>query len=224
MELEQMEAIELEINRIFEECDVREVDFMPTLEPPYVLFVEHVLGVSMVLLKPLYRSVYQKLMALLVTANDVKKASKWDSNVANQLVQQDFWTTALRVTQVVLVVKGDLAVAYNIRKKALLHNPHLLCKEFNFSAAIFSKHPKSPSGWEHRRWCLKQHLQLRDGLRIGETETEKELCRVMAEKYPRNYYAWMHRLWLLTFMTDDQVGNNELHVSPHSHNNFCVFP
>ena len=36
-------------------------------------------------------------------------------------------------------------------------------------------------------------------------ETEKELCKNMAEKYPKNYYAWMHRLWLLPQMNQYQV-------------------
>jgi len=27
----------------------------------------------------------------------------------------------------------------------------------------------------------------------------------MAEKYPKNYYAWLHRKWLLQYFTIEQV-------------------
>eukprot|EP01032_Pedospumella_encystans_P022027 gene22027-24973_t len=57
-----------------------------------------------------------------------------------------------------------------------------------------------------------------------EVETERELTRVMAEKHPKNYYAWMHRLWVLQYMSKYQL-EDELyftktwlqgHVSDHS--------
>lgn len=53
---------------------------------------------------------------------------------------------------------------------------------------------------------------------------EQRLCASMAEQHPRNYYAWNHRLWLLQFMSVEQLEaelrwtHNWLrtHVSDHS--------
>jgi protein prenyltransferase alpha subunit repeat containing protein 1 len=86
---------------------------------------------------------------------------------------------------------------------------------------LFSRHPKSPSAWQHVRWCYIQRLSLRDDsseagkystwdrrgnyILPAELETEREICRRSAERYPKNYYAWMHRLWLLSQMNCMQV-------------------
>jgi hypothetical protein len=35
----------------------------------------------------------------------------------------------------------------------------------------------------------------------SQIDTEKDLCTSNAESYPKNYYAWMHRIWLLQFMS-----------------------
>ena len=79
--------------------------------------------------------------------------------------------------------------------------------EIPLTALIFTRHPKCPSGWQHRRWCIAQrkHDGLTRGLSCSEIESERELCKEMAEKHPKNYYAWVHRLWLLPFMLPNQV-------------------
>ena len=61
-------------------------------------------------------------------------------------------------------------------------------------------------------------------LSIKELDNELLLCSTSAESYPKNYYAWMHRLWLLQYMDYiyiekelDFIDNWLLaHVSDHS--------
>eukprot|EP01033_Poteriospumella_lacustris_P013652 gene13652-9779_t len=58
----------------------------------------------------------------------------------------------------------------------------------------------------------------------SEIETEREICRRSADRYPKNYYAWMHRLWLLPSMTLSQLEDEYsftydwlyMHTSDHS--------
>lgn len=55
-------------------------------------------------------------------------------------------------------------------------------------------------------------------------EVEQRLCATMAELHPKNYYAWNHRLWLLKFMSAEQLEAElrwmhqwmRTHVSDHS--------
>jgi hypothetical protein len=42
-------------------------------------------------------------------------------------------------------------------------------------------------------------------LREDEIEHERALCESIADLYPKNYYAWNHRLWLLAFMSMQQL-------------------
>lgn len=170
----------------------------------------------------------------------------------------------LSLTRAVLVVRGDMPSALNARKMAIrmplwtflmnydrVHpsfggkesirpNRHSAClvlleQELSLLDALFTLHPKSPSAWHHRRWCLSFREALRrsaaprhscskwmgtiaSGCRIsaptnrhdeGDTSCsialsaeewlrEAELCTLVNSRYPKNYYGWLHRLWLLS--------------------------
>lgn len=65
-------------------------------------------------------------------------------------------------------------------------------------------------GWEHRRWCLLRALTQTGGsVSSGTTSIqvhidlneELSLCARGAQDYPKNYYAWTQRLWLLRHLT-----------------------
>ena len=128
-----------------------------------------------------------------------------------------------------------MPIAFNIRKRLVIHERLDVSTELRFLKMLFTKHPKSPSSWDHRRWCL------RISLRQSHTEScqsamaldsaamleERELCRHMADIYPKNYYAWVHRLWLLQFMDVESLHQElqftylwlQSHVSDHSASN-----
>jgi protein prenyltransferase alpha subunit repeat containing protein 1 len=192
-----LETIITEAVTIFQMRDIVEVDFIPSAVPPYVVTKEQALGLSTSVLKPLYAHAYKYLCHWYTIIKDLvfnKQGLK--EEVLNQLD---------RYSLMVLMIKGDLAFAYTVRKTLLLEDKTKISKEIGICAAIFAKHPKSPSGWEHRRWCYRQRATTKTALAPAEIETERELCKIMAEKYPKNYYAWRHRLWLLSHMTKFQV-------------------
>lgn len=185
---------------LFQNDIVKEVDFVMLEDQSPILFMEHSLAISLLIIKELYKYSYQSFF-------EEYKEYKQSLNPTEFQIKRLF-----NLTLTCLIIKGDLAMAYNARKSLLLNplnrNPgESIAREILILGAIFSKHPKSPAGWEHRRWCYQQRLLLsnRTKLFLSEIETEKEICYQSADKYPKNYYAWIHRHWLLQYFSNDQV-------------------
>lgn len=184
---------------------MREIDFMPVLSPPYVLYAENTMGISMKVIKDLYLYAYQRFLS-----------------ISNQNRQLSDSASLMQASLALLTIKADFPMAYNVRKEVLLTEDTLerYGQEIQKLHTLFSRHPKSPSAWQHVRWCYLQRQRLRESsqkkqietiwppgaiLLPSEIETEREICRRSADRYPKNYYAWMHRLWLLPSMTLSQV-------------------
>ena len=208
---------------------IDELGFVMSPPPPNVVLVEHKLGLSIKVLKPLFTYAATEFHTLLHQIRDGKKTLN-DPTVTHDI---------LRYTRAVLLIRGDMPMAYNMRKKILGQHENQstapIVQELMFLKVLFTKHPKSPSSWEHRRWCLRQLLgdrkngvlQKKVSFTDANMQEELDLCTNMAEIYPKNYYAWMHRRWLLFHMTLKQL-NDELaftyawlvsHVSDHSASN-----
>ena len=160
-------------------------------EGPHVIVVEHKLGISMSILKPMFGYVVPELHRLRLLLND--------SPHEELVLRID------KVSLAALLVKGDFPPALDIRKSLITQK--LLCarQEIRLTGVIFSKHPKSPSCWYHRKWCLN-FLQATTDLTIASIISEEcNICQRMCEVYPRNYYSWNHRLWIAQHMSCDQV-------------------
>lgn len=62
---------------------------------------------------------------------------------------------------------------------------------------------QSPSSWAHRKWIYGKLIQTYLVLEANEklekvlrlVSQEIQICTIVAEKYPKNYYAWTHRLF-----------------------------
>eukprot|EP01035_Chromulina_nebulosa_P020934 gene20934-27134_t len=95
-------------------------------------------------------------------------------------------------------------MAFNTRKLLLSRNHLSVAEELMFLSVLYTKHPKSPSAWNHRRFCLlldKDNNKLQEYMVIN----EMNICTKSISKHPKNYYAWMHRLWTLNHLTVDQL-------------------
>jgi hypothetical protein len=205
---------------------INELGIIMSSPPPNLILIDHKLGLSCKILKPLFSYAIDEFHSIL---NDVRYGRK---ELSNMSVQDDI----LRLTRAILIVKGDMPMAYNLRKQLLVSGPLLdVDNELLFLSFLFSHHPKSPSSWQHRRWCLNirnSNNKCNKGdvevvipfLSDAEMNIELDLCTIMSEKYPKNYYSWLHRLWLLQGMNIVQL-ESELkfslawlvsHVSDHS--------
>lgn len=229
--LDQMAELVEEINRAFEDDpEIDELGMVLSSDESIVL-VEHKLGISMAVLKPLF--IYsitelQKHRSVLLKPID--------------LITPDEAKLICNLSRAILLVKGDFPPALNARKVMIENCTLSASREVQFLNVIFSKHPKSPSAWHHRRWCLLRLFRCTSTrtsdsgcgndltLPVQEKEKEREqekdtqmqppsysyssfssvveeevaLCERMCDLYPRNYYSWNHRLWLAQQMDDVQ--------------------
>ncbi|CBJ28281.1 conserved unknown protein [Ectocarpus siliculosus] len=113
--------------------------------------------------------------------------------------------TLLSVTRALLLVNADHGSAWNTRKQLVVDG---LCEgssipqEIKLLNLIFTKHAKSPNAWAHRRWCWRNNERFRARHAditwhpLDEQE-ELKVCQRVAELYPKNYYAWTQRSWVV---------------------------
>lgn len=124
----------------------------------------------------------------------------------------------LQVTSCLLLVCPDNATAWADRKRALLAqqastrktgNDSLIGyswdKELRFLNLLMTKHTKAPTSWFHRKYVfqkiIKRHKEVEEEL-LALTRSEIKLCISVADRYPKNYYAWTHRIYVLHRLQD----------------------
>ncbi|XP_049326180.1 protein prenyltransferase alpha subunit repeat-containing protein 1 isoform X2 [Astyanax mexicanus] len=128
------------------------------------------------------------------------------------------------ITCTLLLLNPDFTTAWNVRKELLqcgVLNPE---KDLYLGKLALTKYPKSPETWIHRRWVL-QRLQKQCSSGFGQKEQqaqveaqgeaersrqseqlqralqeEMKVCTEAAGRYPSNYNAWSHRIWVLQHM------------------------
>jgi protein prenyltransferase alpha subunit repeat containing protein 1 len=107
-----------------------------------------------------------------------------------------------------------------LRKELILKGQLSHKDEINFLNVLFTKHPKSGECWSHRyyiaslyylfskmtirRWILEHMKQCGQSL-TDRVQEELSICSKVAEIYPKNYYAWTHRIWFMKGMPKDKV-------------------
>jgi protein prenyltransferase alpha subunit repeat containing protein 1 len=171
--------------------EIDEMGILLSQPPPAVVVTEHKLGLSMGILKPLFRYAIHRFQEILVLRN------------AGAITDDSIYLEGLSLSRAILLVKGDISIAINYRKEMMLRKLHDIDVELKFLRMLFTKHPKSPGAWQHRRWCIMQRSL--DTMTAKDIEVEQDLCSRMSELYPKNYYAWNHRLWTIQFMNHSEV-------------------
>nr|XP_054947857.1 protein prenyltransferase alpha subunit repeat-containing protein 1 isoform X4 [Pan paniscus] len=128
------------------------------------------------------------------------------------------------------------------RKELILSGTLNPIKDLHLGKLALTKFPKSPETWIHRRWVLQQLIQetslpsfVTKG-NLGTIPTERaqrliqeemEVCGEAAGRYPSNYNAWSHRIWVLQHLAKldvkillDELSSTKhwasMHVSDHS--------
>ncbi|GAA5804276.1 hypothetical protein HPULCUR_009763 [Helicostylum pulchrum] len=100
-----------------------------------------------------------------------------------------------QVTRVMVLLKPDNYTAMNRRKELILSGHIDLKRELALIELIFTipKHSKSSVAWYHRQWIYMHFNQLLD----IDIVNEFKLCTMTSAAYPRNYYSWTYRNWIL---------------------------
>ncbi|KAL3976418.1 hypothetical protein ACER0C_022304 [Sarotherodon galilaeus] len=217
---------------------IDEIGVIPCPEARYnrspIVLVENKLGVESWCVKFLLPYVHNKLLLY-------RQRKHWLDREA-----------LVDITCTLLLLNPDFTTAWNVRKELLLCgvlNPE---KDLYLGKLALTKFPKSPETWIHRRWVLQQVLNQVSTLDHNKNQQQAEavqadaerneqlsdrlartLCQEMkvcsdaAGRYPSNYNAWSHRIWVLQHMArgNVKVFHDELssmrvwvsmHVSDHS--------
>ncbi|XP_034027153.1 protein prenyltransferase alpha subunit repeat-containing protein 1 [Thalassophryne amazonica] len=243
---EREEEVEVLVQRVVKDItnalkrnpNIDEIGVIPCPEARYnrspIVLVENKLGVESWCVKFLLPYVHNKLLLY-------RQRKVWMDREA-----------LVDITCTVLLLNPDFTTAWNVRKELLqcgVLNPE---KDLYLGKLALTKSPKSPETWIHRRWVLQQVLdqfsapapcrnQQQKKIVQDDTVRNQQLCGHLARtlhqemkvcsdaacRYPSNYNAWSHRIWVLQHMAKGNVKifHDELssmrmwvsmHVSDHS--------
>ncbi|XP_033947744.1 protein prenyltransferase alpha subunit repeat-containing protein 1 [Pseudochaenichthys georgianus] len=218
--------------------NIDEIGVIPCPEARYnrspIVLVENKLGVESWCVKFLLPYVHNKLLLYRQRKHWLEREALAD------------------ITCTLLLLNPDFTTAWNVRKELLqcgVLNPE---KDLYLGQLALTKFPKSPETWIHRRWVLQQILgqcsaadrskkRQQGDAEQGDTERgdaersqqlsehlartlhqEMKVCSDAACRYPSNYNAWSHRIWVLQHMGQgnvkvlhDELSSMRLWVSMH---------
>ncbi|XP_032146828.1 protein prenyltransferase alpha subunit repeat-containing protein 1 isoform X2 [Sapajus apella] len=207
---------------------IDEIGLIPCPEARYnrspIVLVENKLGVESWCVKFLLPYVHNKLLLY-------RTRKQWLNR--DELID---------VTCTLLLLNPDFTTAWNVRKELILSGTLNPIKDLHLGKLALTKFPKSPETWIHRRWVLQQLIQetsLPSPVTKGNLGTipaeraqrliqeEMEVCGEAAGRYPSNYNAWSHRIWVLQHLAKldvkillDELSSTKhwasMHVSDHS--------
>uniref|UniRef100_K7FVK3 Protein prenyltransferase alpha subunit repeat containing 1 n=1 Tax=Pelodiscus sinensis TaxID=13735 RepID=K7FVK3_PELSI len=205
-----------------------EIGLIPCPEARYnrspIILVENKLGVESWCVKLLLPYVHNKLLLY-------RQRKQWLNK--DELID---------ITCTLLLLNPDFTTAWNVRKELILSGTLNPVKDLHLGKLALTKFPKSPETWIHRRWVLQQLIQenslptLVTKGNLGTVPVERiqrlvqeemDVCCEAAGRYPSNYNAWSHRIWILQHLGKldvkillDELSSTKhwvsMHVSDHS--------
>ncbi|XP_076021247.1 protein prenyltransferase alpha subunit repeat-containing protein 1 [Genypterus blacodes] len=229
-----MQRVVKDIRNVFKRNpNIDEIGVIPCPEARYnrspIVLVENKLGVESWCVKFLLPYVHNKLLLY-------RQRKHWLDREA-----------LVDITCTLLLLNPDFTTAWNVRKELLQCGVLHPEKDLYLGKLALSKFPKSPETWIHRRWVLQQILRQFSVLdhsmkhQQGEQEQveaersqqltdclartvhqELKVCSDAAGRYPSNYNAWSHRIWVLQHMAKgntkvfhDELSSTRLWISMH---------
>ncbi|KAG5280687.1 hypothetical protein AALO_G00062890 [Alosa alosa] len=222
-----------DINNAFKRNpNIDEIGLIPCPEARYnrspIVLVENKLGVESWCVKFLLPYVHNKLLLY-------RQRKQWLDREA-----------LIDVTCTLLLLNPDFTTAWNVRKELLECGVLSPEKDLYLGKLALTKFPKSPETWIHRRWVLQrlqrelcpglgerkeqadgEHGDGGEATRHGERlrrllQEEMRVCADAAGRYPSNYNAWSHRIWVLQHLAKgnvkilhDELSSMRLWVSMH---------
>ncbi|XP_074993313.1 protein prenyltransferase alpha subunit repeat-containing protein 1 isoform X2 [Calonectris borealis] len=188
---------------------IDEIGLIPCPEARYnrspIVLVENKLGVESWCVKFLLPYVHNKLLLY-------RQRKQWLNK--DELID---------ITCTLLLLNPDFTTAWNVRKELILSGTLNPLKDLHLGKLALTKFPKSPETWIHRRWVLQQLIQenslpslvTKGNLGAAPLERihrlvqeEMNVCSEAAGRYPSNYNAWSHRIWVLQHLGKLTVKKN----------------
>ncbi|MEE6459308.1 hypothetical protein FKM82_000594 [Ascaphus truei] len=233
---EWQEEVEVLVQRVVKDItgafrknpNIDEIGLIPCPEARYnrspIVLVENKLGVESWCIKFLLPYVHNKLLLY-------RQKKRW-------LIRDEL----MDVTCTLLLLNPDFTTAWNVRKELMQSGALNPVKDLQLGKLALTKFPKSPETWIHRRWVLQRIMQQyampssvnKEGScpvpaeRMREiVQEEMHVCGEAAGRYPSNYNAWSHRIWVIQHLGKlnvkllvDELSSTKhwvsMHVSDHS--------
>ncbi|KAF6737487.1 Protein prenyltransferase alpha subunit repeat-containing protein 1 [Oryzias melastigma] len=187
--------------------NIDEIGLIPCPEARYnrspIVMVENKLGVESWCVKFLLPYVHNKLLLY-------RQRRLWLDRQA-----------LVDITCTLLLLNPDLTTAWNVRKELVESGALSPERDLYLGKLALSKSPKSPETWIHRRWVLLHLLQKAPPADQNQTDAERsrhlseqlaqtlheemKVCADAACRYPSNYNAWSHRIWVLQRLAKGNV-------------------
>ncbi|XP_030049712.1 protein prenyltransferase alpha subunit repeat-containing protein 1 [Microcaecilia unicolor] len=218
-----------DINSAFQKNpNIDEIGLIPCPEARYnrspIVLVENKLGVESWCIKFLLPYVHHRLLLY-------RQRKQWLNR--DELID---------ITCTLLLLNPDFTTAWNARKELIQAGTLNPVKDLHLGKLTLTKFPKSPETWIHRRWVLQRLAQEHSvptvpnkscsgpipsqGL-LNIVQEELQVCSDAADRYPSNYNAWSHRIWVLQHLGKldvkillDELSSTKhwvaMHISDHS--------
>ncbi|XP_063696422.1 protein prenyltransferase alpha subunit repeat-containing protein 1 isoform X2 [Culicoides brevitarsis] len=170
-----------------------------------VLHVDHNLGLESWCIKYIYEYAHKEVL-------------KYKSNIFHS---KQYWDVKefIKYLNTAVLINPDVGTYWNLRRWLVEKNQLNQTREFNFSALVLSKKPKSSEAFSYRRW-----LYLFQSSESIDWSIELGLCEECADKNISNYHAWSHRQWVLERATDllkFEMYKTEKFIRKHVHDYSC---
>ena len=139
-------------------------------------------------------------------------------------VQRWYHDEIIQTTSCLLLCCPDNSTAWADRKRAIEfyvkyeigHENEsfaiTLKSELSLLDLLFSQHSKAPSSWAHRKWInrllVKAFVDTHTGTEASWNrlfkwaDHEVMICAKVAESFPKNYYAWTHRITTMKILKE----------------------
>lgn len=116
-----------------------------------------------------------------------------------------------KASRAIVLLNGHNDYGWNARKKLFDGNVNesVYRSEISLDDLVLTKHPKTEETWAYRQWLMKQ-MYPNEEFPVAILCEELEACTRGAASYPRNYYAWEHRLWVMNHIPDTELLKKEL--------------
>lgn len=190
-----------------------------------VIHIEHNLGLQSWCVKYIYEYAHRLLLrhkaeCSKLSAGVGPSSTSIAGSTSGALLMSGTGNNAIiKYLNCAILINPDVATFWNLRRQLFAKNRLDITKEFQFSAVVLSKKPKSNEAFAYRRW-----LYLFQSYDAIDWSFEIGLCEKCADKSTTNYHAWCHRQWVImkaSQLLKFEVYKTEKFIRKHIHDYSC---
>lgn len=188
-----------------------------------VIHIEHNLGLQSWCVKYIYEYAHRLLLRHKADCLKLSGGGSSSTNLVGSGSGGNSTSTGtnaiIKYLNCAILINPDVAMFWHLRRQLFAKNRLDITKEFQFSAVVLSKKPKSNEAFAYRRW-----LYLFQSYDAIDWAFEIGLCEKCADKSTTNYHAWCHRQWVIMKapqLLKFEIYKTEKFIRKHIHDYSC---